>query len=531
MAPDKIKLADGKKLVLKFCKPAPSNHRADTYTKDNSPADWERYREYNRQDVVAERSMKALLDAYPIPYIERQAYLLDQKINTHGLPIDTQLVNNAVRINSEEKADLKQRMNALTGLSNANSGTQLVEWLATQGLDMPNMQKATVISALKMELPALLREVLTLRQQANQTSTAKYLSVQLGMLNSRLHGVFQFAGAQRTQRWAGRMFQPHNLKQGYPDADARAELLLCDSRPLIKIIEGDVMTYLSNIMRTVVTAPEGHTLCVEDFGSVESRVLGWVSGCRRINELFRTGKDSYKDFATQVYHCDYDHVTKAMRKFCKPPVLGCGFQLGGKGLVTYAEGMGVQLGEPEAQRLVDLWRGLYPEVVEMWYWLKDACIYVTETSKTVSGYSVTIRRDKDFLFIDLPSGRSIAYHRPTVEMRTPPGWNRKVRTVTYMGRNQYNHRWERISTHGGKLTENIVQAIARDLLRDAMLDMDASGVCIVGHVHDEPIAEAPVCDAPDVLARMKQIMSTTPDWAPGLLLEAEGFITKRYRKE
>ena len=530
MEPDKVKLAEGKKLVLKFCKPAPKNRKVDVYNRDNSPEDWAKYKVYNQQDVIAERAMKALLDPYPIPYAERQAYLLDQKINGHGLPIDTTLVDNAVRINAEEKALVKLQMNELTGLVNANSAQQLQPWLLLHGLEMPNMQKATVEAALKLELPPLVREVLLLRAQANQTSTAKYAVVQMATFNDHLHGVFQFAGAQRTQRWAGRLFQPHNLKRGYPDADQRAELLLHNSRAAIKMIEGNVMTYLSNIMRTVVTAPDGLTLAVSDFGSIESRVLGWQAGCSRINNLFAAGMDSYKDFATEVYHCDYDQVTKSQRGFCKPPVLGCGYQLGGKGLVTYADGMGVSMHETEAQRLVDLWRNLYSEVVDMWYWLKDACIYVTENWEAVSGYAVTIRRDNDFLFIDLPSGRSIAYHRPTVEMRTPPGWSRRVRTLTYMGRNQYNHRWERISTHGGKITENIVQAIARDLLRDAMTEMDNAGMRIVGHVHDEAIVEVDICDAPDTLAGMNYIMSQTPDWAPGLLLGAEGFITKRYRK-
>jgi len=302
-------------------------------------------------------------------------------------------------------------------------------------------------------------------------------------------------------------------------------------RGLIKMLHGDVMTYLSNIMRTVISAGDGKTLSVCDYGSIESRVLGWQSGCGRIIDLFATGKDSYRDFATEVYGVDYDDVTKEQRGFCKPPVLGCGYQLGGKGLVTYAEGMGVTLSEEGSQRLVDLWRMLHPEVVAMWRWLQGACIHVTETYEEVSGYAVTIYRDSEFLFIRLPSGRSLAYHQPQVSMKTPPGWKKRVRSVSYMGHDQYTHKWTRISTHGGKITENIVQAIARDLLRDAMFEMEGLGMDVVGHVHDEVLVETELNYSVDTLDTMNQVMSVTPKWAPGLLLSAEGFITKRYRKD
>jgi DNA polymerase len=327
------------------------------------------------------------------------------------------------------------------------------------------------------------------------------------------------------------MFQPHNLKRGYSDADVRAEWMLHGSRSFIEVMDGNVMDYLSNVMRTVVTAPAGCTLAVEDFGSIESRVLGWVANCQRINTLFASGLDSYKDFATEVYGVAYDDVSKAQRTFCKPPVLGCGYQLGGDGLVTYAEGMGVDIDTEEAKRLVALWRRLYPEVVEMWYWLVGTCKQVTLTGESVCGYMVNIRRDRNFLFIDLPSGRSIAYFHPLVEDRTPPWGGDKVPTMTYMGMDQYTHKWKRISTHGGKITENIVQAIARDLLRDALRQMDAVGMDICGHVHDEVLVVTGEDVAEDTLKQMNTIMSTTPSWARGLLLGAEGYITKRYRKD
>ena len=526
--PDKQKLAEGQKLVLKFCKPAPRNHLVDRYDRHTSPELWARYIDYNRQDVTSEREIKALLLPYPISPAERGYYLLDQRINDRGMPIDIDLVNGAVKINREEKRRLRQEINALTGLENGTAPGQLKPWLEDRGLAMPDLQKKTVDAVLKLQLTPEVRQALEIRRQISQTTTTKYEVVQRCTVNHRLHGVFQFAGAQRTQRWAGRMFQPHNLKQGYRDADQKADILKLGIRHAVDMLYGDVVPFLGNVVRTVVTAPEGRRLAVSDYSSIESRVLGYVSNCSRINALFASGMDSYKDFATEVYRVPYDQVTDAQRKFCKPPVLGCGYQLGDKGLVKYADGMGVELHLTEASRLVHLWRRLYPEVVDMWEWLTNAAKHVITTGQPVTGYCVTIRRDNNFMFIDLPSGRSIAYFHPLVEPRTPPWGGRKLPTVTYMGMNQYNHQWERITTHGGKLTENIVQAIARDILCDGMTKVDDAGMPIILHVHDEVGVESD--DADRDLAIMNQLMSQSPGWMPGILLEAEGFTTYRYRK-
>jgi len=548
ISPDKKKLADGHTLVLMFCKPAPKGHNAYRYNKDNKPEQWERYRVYNRQDVEAERQIKSLCDPYPIHAAERAFYLLDQKINARGLPIDEQLVNIAASFDVAEKAEMKGLMNRLTGLGNANSIKQLAPWLLEHyNITLPNLQAATLKSFLKRftTLPDVVREVLELRQQVSKTSTKKYAVISQCVHHGRLHGTFQFAGAQRTQRWAGRMFQPHNMKRGFPDADVQAELLMSNDIKLLRILVGNVIDFISNIMRAVVTAPPNKMLCVSDYGSIESRVLGYISGCHRINNLFLNGQDSYKDFATEVYNVQYADVTKDQRGFCKPPVLGCGYQLGAKGLVKYAEGMGVRMSVIEAARLVRLWRDLYPEVVYMWDWLTGACKHVIAKGGRVTGYCVTIYRDDKFLFIKLPGGRSLAYFKPAVKQEVPPWENEKARkeakegrvyipktlpTVTYMGMDQYTNKWTRITTHGGKITENIVQAIARDILCDGMYQMDLHHQDIIGHVHDEVIIEQDEAYAEGTLQQMNQIMSTPPHWAPGMLLGAEGFITKRYRK-
>ena len=326
----------------------------------------------------------------------------------------------------------------------------------------------------------------------------------------------------------------------------RAELIADRAdRYLVELVEGDVIEYLSNIIRTAVTAPPGKTLVVNDYGSIESRLLGWISACPRINDCFAAGRDTYTEFGVEYYNIPYEEITKAQRTFCKPPVLGCGYQLGPDTLIEYGKGMGVSITMDESVRLVDLWRALHPEVVDMWGWLTDTCKRVVQDGQPRAGYGCWFYRDDKFLFIWLPSGRPIAYYQPAVVPRAPP-WEvkkqreaalrgedyvpRMVPTLTYMGKNQYTTKWERLSTHGGKITENIIQATARDLLRDHMIEMDEVDFDIVGHVHDEVITETSEDRAEDDLVMMGAHMSTTPDWAPGLLLDSEGFISKRYKK-
>lgn len=543
---DKQKLAEGNKLVLKFCKPAPKTHRADRYGPWNAPEQWSKYKTYNAQDVIAEREIDALLEPYPVPERERRLWLLDRKINERGLPIDTQLVANAAKVNDAEILRLKKELNQHTGLANGNSTQQLLPWLKLHGVDMPNMQKATVERFLKKDISDKARRALLLRQQASQTSTAKYKAVLQAVHNGRLHNTLQFGGAQRTQRWAGRLFQPHNLKRGYEDADKQADLLAnTDDSDFIRLMVGDVMDYLSNIMRTIVTAPEGKKLVVNDYGSIESRVLGWISGCHRINNCFATGRDTYKDFAAEFFSVPYEQVTKEQRTFSKPAVLGCGYQLGPDTLIEYAKGMGVKLSPIESRDVVNLWRELHPEVVQMWHWLIETCKRVVTDGIARQGYGCVFYRDTKFLFIRLPSTRSIAYYMPSVIPCVPPWEAKKQReyaavgedytpkmipTLTYMGKNQYTGKWERLTTHGGKTTENIVQGIARDILGDHMVDLDLQEFQIVGHVHDEVLDEAKEHLADTELDVMQGTMSTTTYWAPGLLLETEGFTTKRYKK-
>lgn len=536
LSPDKQKLSEGSKLINRFCKPAPSNRKADRYTRHTHPEEWNRFCQYCVQDTVAEREMEDLLVGYPTIPQERDLWLLDQDVNDRGLPIDLALVQGAVEIRDAEIIKLKREMNDITGLKNANSPAQLLKWLDEQGAPQPDMTKDSVARTLSVPtIPTPVREVLQCRQQASKTSVKKWDALLAATTDDgRLRGAFQFGGAQRTQRWAGRIFQPQNLpRPSRKDIDVVAGWLALRDRDLVEVIFGDVMGFLSDTIRAAITSPEGKELVVCDLGSIESRVLGWESGCTRINQTFARGFDTYKDFATELFGVTYDEVTEHQRFVSKPPTLGCGYRLGADGLMAYAESMGVTMSYDEAKHAVDTYRSTYPEVPEMWAWYDEAMRAVIDGGGTREGYAVQLSRDDNFLFLELCSGRRIAYYKPLILDRTPP-WGGKPRpTITYMGMNQRTRKWERLSTHGGMATEQATQGLARDILgyHMTLVEREYQEFTLVGHVHDEVITEVQEGQGSRLVPVIEGIMSTTPPWAPGMLLGAKGFNTKRYKKD
>jgi len=548
---DLRKTKDGKKLVMKFCKPAPKNHNAVRYDRHNAPEDWERYRQYNKQDVEAERAIHKLIRGYPIPEFERRLWIADQKINDRGLPIDLAVVRGAVKIYHEEKEYLKAEMNRVTYLNNANSIQQLKPWLEARGVVTDTLDKEFVKSALEGELLDDVRYVLELRQKAGKTSAAKWEALLRATCpDGVLRGTFAFGGAQRTQRWAGRIFQPHNLpRPSRSDTDITADILATGDRAMVAMLYGDVMLFLTDNIRSAVTAPKGYKLLVSDLSSIESRKAGWITGCARINGIFAMGKDTYKDFATEVYHVTYDEVDGEQRHFSKPAVLGSCYGLGAKGLGIYAEGYGVVMGKDESQRITTLYRETYPEIPSSWRWLSDSFKAVIEHQVQVAeGCGVRIFRDTNFLFMELPSGRRVAYYQPQLELQVPP-WElekqkeqealglvyepKKMPAITYMGMDQYTRKWTRQSTHGGKILENICQASSRDILAENIMDIEDNHpeMQTILHVHDEIGALILNQQALQGLVDLEALMSKTPEWAPGLLLGAKGFITQRYKKD
>ena len=562
LSPDKQKMAEGRRLINKFCKPAPKGHRESRYTAANSPEDWRVFCQYCLQDVVSEMEIERQLSLYPMLERELGYWCLDQRINDRGLPLDMSLVESACRLDKEADERLRAYLAEQTGLDNPASNTQMAQWLYAQGVSVANMQKETLVALLHDEkIPPEIASVIEAKLLLAQAANKKWHSLKDAQVEGAVHGTLQFLGAQRTGRWSGRLFQPQNIKQGRKDADIVAGDVVDACYEDIETGYGDVKTFLSEIVRTAITAPDGETLVISDLSSIESRVLGWLSQCGRINRIFRDKLDTYKDFACEVFKVLYEEVTPEQRKFAKPPTLGCGYGLGAGGLVSYARGYGVPLTEDEAKDIVTLYRSVYPEVPKLWRWLQDVCVAVTLQGGSYEGYGLTITRDDQFLTITLPSSRRLYYHHPLAALVDPPWSNArlaeleqeleemgcerdvvasrlreekerlKVWQFSYMGQDQYTRKWARISTHGGKLTENIVQAIARDLLADWMARVEWEYPKIVLTVHDEIVTLVNTQEKEEALLRINNLASITPEWAPGLILEAEGFTSKRYRKD
>lgn len=533
---DQKKLTTGTRLITKFCTPRkPTKHnKATRWLPDAAPGDWEEFKDYNVQDVVAEREIAHKFKRYALTPKQQQEYAWDQRVNDRGMPIDRVLVNSCVDLLEAEKKALHDRMARVTGVENPNSQPQLLAWVRENGAPQAaDLTKATV-QALLDTAPdgSPLQRTLLLRQEAAKTSPAKWLAIQRAMQDdNRLRGLFQLWGASRTGRWAGRIFQPHNLPWPSVPMHNLAEMLSTGNRDLVEALYDSVMESLVSGIRNGITAGPGKMLAVADLKSIESVLLGWMSGCTRLNAVYAEGRDAYRDFGSVLFNKPEEDITPAERKFAKPPTLGCGYKLSGKGLVEYAASMGVEMTLDEATRAVNLFREVYPEVVMMWDWLMDACMSVTEyglNGGMLEGYSVRIYRDDNFLFIELPSGRRLCYYKP---LNVTNSWGRL--TFSYMGKSQYTGKWERIHTHGGKVTENIDQAEARDVLMHGMFLFEAAAgdnEALVGHVHDESIAEADADTVESTLEKLLSCMTATPSWAPGLKLGAEGFITRRYEK-
>ncbi len=523
----------GTRLIRRFSKPQPKNHKVRRWTKENDPEGWAQFKEYCRQDVVAERWLHSRLDAYGMPEWLWDEYALDQKINDEGVPLDVPFVNAAIKAAKEEKKVLLAQMNKITGLSNSGSGQQLHGWLKEHDITLPDLTKDTVAATLKEGTGvAAVDEVLKIKQKHSKTSVTKFNAMARAVCaDGKLHGMFQFGGAARTLRWAGRIVQLQNLaRPTISDPDSAAELILSYGAEGVRMF-WDVMDSLSSTVRSALMAEDGDLLMSPDLSSIESRLVGWITGCKAINDTFAAGLDTYKIFATRAYGVSYDAVTLKQRKQSKPPVLGGPYGLGAKGLVAYAEGMHIEMTEEEAQGHTDTLRSEWHEIPTFWRWIMKAVFLCTQTGIETKGYCVRVYAQGEFLRIELPSGRSLSYHKPKIIKKKAP-WGDIIDNFSFMGNLKGTKKWARITAHGGFLLENITQAIARDILAIWMGLCDAEGVKIVGHVHDEIIAAAPRNEAAGIMDRMIELSRVPIPWAPGLILNAdgEGFPAKRFRK-
>jgi len=563
-----------------FCGPQKitRNQPLKHFTSDTHPVEWAMFCEYNIRDVEAEMALKRRLDKkkYHIPQREWDFYALDQIINDRGLPIDRAFVSRALEMAEERKATLLHRMNKITGLDNSGSRDQLLPWLKERGYPFDDIRKDSVKKTLtaydgiqsgelkkrKGELyPAALTseavKVLKLRQQQARTTPTKYKALLKAMGDDgRMRFVFQFAGASRTARFAGRRFQPQNLttfRLGGDESTHESVLTLLtetireDDYDGLALLVKEPMDALAGLVRSSVRAKKNKVLLVCDLSSIESVVIGWVTGCERLLDVFRNGKDAYKDFATELFRCSYEEVTSYMRKMAKPATLGAGYRLGGgeimdgkkTGLWGYAENMGIDMTRKEAHRGVALFRKVYKEIPQAWYAYEEAIIRTIRTGKKTKVGPIRFSYEKPYLVAHLPSGRNIYYLKPRVERKPFRFKDRETGetktiikdSISYMGKMQNGTRWIRVYSHGGKFIENFVQAIARDVLREGLLRAHKFGFTIVGHVHDEIICEQLKNCTRYTLAKLRECMIRAIKWLPDCPLNAAGHQGKIYRKD
>lgn len=519
------KLKEGKVLVKYFCcpcKPTKSNGGRTWNLPQHAPEKWELFKKYNERDVQVEMQIQERLKNYPVPDFVWDEYHLDQEINDRGIMIDQQMVAQALRIDELSKADLTARMQKKTGLDNPNSVIQMKDYLTQNGMEVDSLGKKDVAAMIKIA-PEDLAEVLSLRLQLAKSSVRKYQAMQNAICaDGRCHGMFQFYGANRSGRWAGRLIQLQNLPQNHmDDLEQARDLVKAGDYEMMDILYDSVPGVLSELIRTAFIPRPGYKFIVSDFSAIEARVLSYLAGEEWRTEVFRKGRDIYCESASRMFGCIVEKhgQNSHLRQKGKIAELALGYG-GSTGALRAMGALDMGLTEDELQPLVDMWRSSNPKITAFW-WAVDAAVKdaIKQRTQTQVG-NITFVMKNGMLFITLPSGRRLAYVKPRL------GENRfGGESVTYMGIDATKH-WSRIESYGPKFVENIVQAVSRDILAYAMRTL--SYCQIVGHVHDELIIEC----SPDVsLDAICKQMGRTPPWLPGIELRADGYECQFYQKQ
>ncbi len=559
-----LKDPDGKRLMKLFSMPQKitKNQLHRWRNKKTDPEDWKRYGAYCRRDVVAERAITTELLKYPIDEREWEVYALDQVINDNGIPIDKKFCVNAIILADKRKRILTKEMQDLTDLANPGSVQQLMPWLKARGYPYDDLRKDTVKITLnrhadeqdEVELTEDCVACLKLRRQQARTSVRKYNAIlQRLSPDNRIRHILQYGGASRTLRWAGRAMQPQNLPRTPKKLEAvemleKVSALIRDGDyDELELFVAEPMDALAGLVRSSIRASKGKKLVVCDLASIESRVIAWLTNCERLLQVFADEKCAYKDFATELFKCDYEEVSKGQRSDAKPAVLGAGYRLSGgamvegkkTGLWGYAENMGIELSRKDSQKAVKIFRKAYHEIPKTWYAYEEAIAHTIRTGRNTRVGPIRFKMEKPYLTAELPSGRKLWYLNPRVRKSkikwTDPETD-EVKTfekdsISYMGKMQNGKKWIRVHSHGGKFIENFVQAIARDILREGMLAVAYDNYNIVMHVHDEIVAEQPANDNEHTVERMITLMAASIPWCADMPLGAAGYEGEIYRKD
>lgn len=529
---DVQKSAVGNALIKYFsipCSPTARNGQRTRNLPQHDLFRWMEFKEYCIRDVEAENAIRQRIDFFRIPDREKQLYDLDQRINDRGIRIDRQLAENAIRINESVSEALMKDATALTGLSNPNSDAQIKSWIEARTSYYPqSLNKADMPAVRSSIQDEKVIQVLELREQLSKSSVKKYEAMlQYITHDDRAHGLLQFYGANRTGRWAGRGIQMQNLPRIYERHIGRArDIALQGESTLLELLYGNVPDILSQLVRTAFVATPGHRLIVADFSAIEARVLAWLAGEQWRLDVFSGHGKIYEASAAAMFHVPIESIGKEspLRQKGKVAELACGYG-GGPGALMAMGALNMGLTEDELPGIIRGWRNANRKVVKFWQDAEEAAIEAVNnpgTAVTLSG-QFTLLKTGNILYITLPSGRQLCYY----EAQLKPDCKGKV-SVSYYDLNGITKKWQRTSTYGGKLTENIVQAVSRDLLAEAMLNLDTEGYKIVGHVHDEVILDMPVGSGS--LEEVIAIMTRPPKWAKGLPLAADGFENEYYKK-
>lgn len=527
---DQQKDSAGKALIKYFsvpCKPTKANGGRTRNLPHHDPEKWQKYKEYCRQDVEAERAVRKKIEKFQISEFEQQLWALDQKINDNGIRLLPELAEKAIECDTAFKERTMEEAKELTGLDNPNSPAQLKAWLEEEeGIQIDGLTKETIPILIKEVKSDRAREMLKLRQQLAKTSVKKYEAMQRGRCqDDRIRGLLQFYGANRTGRWAGRLVQVQNLPQNkLPDLSLARDLLLAGDYELLEMLFGPPPFVLSQLIRTAFIPSEGCRFIVADFSAIEARVIAWLAGeLWRLN-VFATHGKIYEASAAQMFHLSLDEITKELRQKGKIAELALGYG-GAVGALEQMGALKMGLSEDELPPLVKTWRAANPKITQLWWDVDRAAMTAVQERRQVKlQYGLTFYCEGGYLFIRLPSGRRLSYVNP----RIVDGKFDKPALV-YDGVDQTKKTWGRIDTYGPKLVENIVQAISRDCLAVSMLRLDAAGFQTRMHVHDEVIVDEPKEN--DSLDEITAIMGQPIDWAPGLLLRAEAYETDFYKKD
>lgn len=541
---DKQKLTTGKALIRYFCvpcKPTKANGGRTRNYPHHDPEKWALFKTYNGQDVVAEMEIERRLSVFPVPDFVQKQWETDLLINARGVAVDMDFCEGALELGETIRAQLTDEAVQLSGLQNPNSVKQLARWLSAEtGDDITSLRKETIKELLGRDNADHVQRMLEIRQELGKTSTKKYDAIEAAVCDDgRVRGLLQFYGANRTGRWAGRLVQVQNLPRTYTEPlEFARELVKGRKLDALRTVYGSPNDTLSQLIRTAFVAAPGNVLIDADFSAIEARVISWLADEEWRLEVFRTHGKIYEASASQMFGVPLERIKKgnpeySLRQRGKVAELALGYQGGVPAMRQMDTGkLLADLPDEEIKDIVDKWRNTNPKIRNLWYSFNDAAIRVIQNGGSLRVRCCTFARECDCIrgttcmTISLPSGRKLYYVEPAV------GENRwGGPSITYMGVNDKN-KWGRIETYGGKLVENVVQAIARDCLAQAIEHLEAVGLPVVFHIHDEVVIDTAAFDTNDaMLDKVVKIMSTPIPWAEGLPLGADGWVGAFFKKD